>query len=569
MVRRGGGDRVLLLVAVTLVVAGTATIACDPPARSPAAGRLPPAPPPPPPPLVVGPAPLRRLSNQEYLNALRDLFPAPHPALPDLPDDALVAGFDNAAEAQKPSDVRIARYEAIANLYAEALTADPAAVAALVGCADWTTPEAAASCASAFVARLGSRIFRRPLDDDEQQRFTSRLLAWSDAIDFEGAVRLTLSALLQSPQFLYRPEPIGAVASSSDGLVAVEPYAMASRLSFLIWQGLPDDGLLDAAARDQLRTADQIGAQALRLLADARARRVFWDFHRQWLGLDRIEDPEHAARTPEVDAGWTGATQLSAAEESRRLVENVLFDDGTFRGLLTSRRSWIDAELARVYRLPSPAVEPGSSPGGWDEVALPESERAGILTRAAFLAGYSHRGGTSPPLRGNAIRMRLLCGAPVSPPPDADLSPPVADPGAGPQTNRMLFEARTRSPACQACHAGLNGLGFGFESYDAAGAFQTRDDGLPVDARGHILGTDVDGAFTGAIELSEALSRSQSVYSCATQQWVRYALGRAAVDAEAPLVEALAARFLASDGDVRGLLLDIVTAPTFRLQAAR
>ena len=265
----------------------------------------------------------------------------------------------------------------------------------------------------------------------------------------------------------------------------------------------------------------------------------------------------------QVDASWTGASQQAAARESRLFIENVLSGGGTLPDLFNSRRAWIDGEMARVYGLPAPA-----EPAGWSEVSLPEGERAGILTRAAFLAGYSHRGSTSPPLRGNAIRVRLLCGGPVSPPPGADLSPPVADPAAGPQTNRMLFEARTRAPACQACHAGLNGFGFGFENYNAAGAFQTRDNGLPVDASGAIHGTDIDRTFTGAIDLSDALGRSQVVQACATQQWLRYALGRAPTDGEAPLARALAARMLASGGDVRALLLDIATSSTFRLRLA-
>jgi hypothetical protein len=143
---------------------------------------------------------------------------------------------------------------------------------------------------------------------------------------------------------------------------------------------------------------------------------------------------------------------------------------------------------------------------------------------------------------------------------------PVGDPASGPQTNRQLFEARTRPAACQACHAGLNGLGFGLESYSASGAHQSLDNGLPVDATGQISGTDVDGPFEGGIELSAKLARSGAVHHCATERWIRYALGRAAVDAEGPLVEALATTFLASGGDLRQLLVGIVTAPTFRMR---
>jgi hypothetical protein len=509
---------------------------------------------------AVGPSPLRRLSDDEYLNALHDLFPSLSPTLPALPPDIPVAGFDNAAEAQQPSDVLIARYEAIGTLYAAAATADPASVSALVGCADWSTPALATACAAAFVDATGRRLFRRPLDAGEHARFLASFEAWASAIDFPGAAQLTLGAMLQSPQFLYRPEPVVGTAATGSA-VPVAPFAMATRLSFFLWQSVPDDVLLDAAAQGALATDDQLRAQATRMLADVRAQRVLWSFPRQWLGLDQILLPEHAVRTPEVDPNWTTATQASAFTETQLFVQNVLGQGGTLRDLLTSPRAWVDGEMSRVYGLPAP-----QDPSAWSEVTLPSSERAGLLTRASFLAGNSHRGATSPPVRGNAIQLRLLCELPISPPPGVDLSQPMADAGAGPETNRTLFEQRTAPAYCQACHAGLNGFGFGFEEYDAAGHHQTTDDGLPVDATGTITGTDVNGPFDGALALSRALAGSAVVHACATQELVRDALGRAPVDVEAPSVAALAESFFASGGDLRALLADIVLTPSFRMQ---
>jgi hypothetical protein len=509
---------------------------------------------------TVGPAPLRRLTNEEYLNALGDIFPAQHPTIPDLPADLTVAGFDNAAEAQQPSDVRVARYEAIASAYAEAATVDTAAVTALTGCADWSTAPLATSCATEFIDKVGSRLFRRPLASAERDRFLMRFEQWQEAVDFEGAVRLTLSVMLQAPQFVYRAEPVprGEPLSS---VVAVEPYAMASRLSFFLWASVPDDRLLAAASRDELRTEEQIRSEADRLFRDDRARRVLWSFHRQWLSLDRILLDEHLSRTPDVDGAWTDMTQVSAYEESRLFVENVLSQGGTFRDLLTSRRAWVNGEMARVYGLPPPA-----DPTGWTEVSLPETERAGLLTRASFLAGFAHRGATSPPVRGNGIQLRWLCQMPTSPPPGVDLSQPMATPDQGPQTNRMLFETRTRPAACQTCHAALNGFGFGLENYDAAGHYRTSENGLPIDATGAIHGTDVDGPFDGGVALSEALSRSASIDRCASDQWFRYAFGRAPVDVEMTTVEMLAQQFRESGGDVRALLTDVTTSPSFRLR---
>jgi hypothetical protein len=516
---------------------------------------------------AVGPSPLRRLSGSEYLNALHDLFPLLQPALPALPPDVPVAGFDNAAEAQEPSDVLIARYEAIANLYAEAATADTASVRALVGCDDWSTPALATACATGFVEATGGVLFRRPIDPNERDRLVLRFQGWQAAVDFEAAVQLTLSTMLQAPQFVYRVElpPLGQAPGNA---VLVDPYAMASRLSFFLWQSVPDAPLLQAAAQGELATDAQLRAQATRMLVDPRALRVLWSFPRQWLGLDRILLDEHSARTPEVDPAWTPATQASAFKETELFVQNVLAQGGTFRDLLTSRRAWVDSEMARVYGVAAPPgpSAPDAGGGTFAEVMLPEAERAGLLTRTAFLAGYSHRGATSPPVRGNGIQLRLLCELPISPPPGVDTSQPTAPPGSGPQTNRMLFEARTSPAFCQGCHVGLNGFGFGFEHYNAAGHYQTTDDTLPVDATGTITGTDVDGPFDGAIALSEALARSQVVHDCATKELVRFALGRAPADEEAPMVAALAKDFLAGSGDLRALLIEMVLTPSFRMQ---
>ncbi len=511
----------------------------------------------PPPPPEVGPAPLRRLTNTEYLDALADLFPSLSPTLPPLPADAVLGGFDNAAIAQEPSDVAIARYEAIANAYAAGATSDDAATRALTRCG-WRTPAEASACATELITTLGRRIYRRPLAPDEIDRLRTKFTAWQTAIDFPAAVRLTLSAMLQSPQFVYRAEPLPQGAS---GIVPVEPYALASRLSFLLWASTPDDALLDAAANGELSTEDGVRAQAARMLRDDRTRRALWNFHRQWLALDLVLTPDQATRTTDIDPGWTAKTPISAERETELFVENTLMSGGTLGDLLLSPRAWVDGEMARVYRLPSPA-----DPAAFAPVDLPPTERRGLLTRSAFLAGTSHAGGTSPPIRGYAIELRLFCELPSSPPPGANLSMPTSPASSGPETTRMLFDQRTSPPECQSCHAGLDGIGYGFEHYDAAGAYRTTESGLPIDARGQVIGTDVDGSFDGALELSAKIAQSHEMHRCATQQWLRYALGRALVSAEAPMLDRLASAFDSSHGDVRALLASIVTSPTFRFR---
>jgi hypothetical protein len=506
---------------------------------------------------TAGPSPVRRLTGPEYLNTLADLFPQVHESLPQLPADTIVGGFENAAVGQSASDVLIARYEAIARQYAQALTLDDDAVASLTGCADWSTVALANACANTFFTRLGLRLFRRPLSHDERTRALARFSTWREAIDFQGAITLSLEAFLQSPAFLYRVElPADAPAGFT---VLVEPYAMASRLSYFLWLSAPDDQLLQAAAAGELTTPEQLRQQAARMLDDPRAKRTFYSFHRQWLNLERVLQVEHATRTPEVDPWWSTGTQTATLAETRRFIEQVTAEPGsTLADVLLSRRAWVDPETARIYGVEAPDA------GEVRELLLPEAERAGVLTRAAFLAGTSHPGATSPPIRGNQLFVRLLCQEPRPPPDNVNATPPAQNDG-GPQTNRQLFVERTQPASCQGCHARLNGLGFGFEHYSASGAFQALDQGLPVDTSGQLINTDVDGPFDGALELSRALAKSAQVERCAASMWVRYAVGRELEAGEQPTVDRLAQRFSRQHGELRSLLLEVVASPSFRL----
>ena len=511
--------------------------------------------------MLLGSTPMRRLSNAEYLASVAALFPGVTPALPELPPDTTSQGFENDARSLGASDVRVARWEDVAFRYTQAATASDEALAGFLSfCERWDDDASQRACGRALVDTLGRRTHRRPLTDAQRARYEAFFEAQRGEIDFAAAVQLTTMAMLQSPWFLYRLEIEGGMPRGD--VVALDAWDVATRLSFLLWEEGPNDALLDAAARGELTDAASLEAHARRMLADPRARAAVLDFHRQWLDLDRIEIPEHALRID--DPEWTETTQRSAREETDRFIAHALFDgEGTLGALLTSRETYVDRELARIYGVSGPTAA-----GEWARATLPEGERAGLLTRAAFLAAESHAGNPSPPLRGLYVMERLLCETRPTPPPDVDLSPPTAEPGEGPRTNRQLFDERTASPTCQGCHVRMHGFGYALEGYDEAGAFRDLDDGLPVDASGSITGTDVDGPIDGAIELSERLASSERVHECATRRWVRYAQGRAEERTDACLTERLSERFVTSGGDVRELLVAMVTSPEFRHRGA-
>lgn len=501
--------------------------------------------------IILGSAPVRRLTNVEYENTVRDLIGGNLPTLPEQPSDAVLEGsFENDALSLGPSDVRIARYENAATMLGAHAVNSTQARNRVLPC---TSSDAA--CGREFVESFGKRAFRRPLTSEELDRWAAFFESQRIAIDFDAALELTISAMLQTPQFLYRLESEGSAINGDQ--LELSQHELASRLSYLLWESMPDDELLAAADAGELGTNAELEAQARRLLADDRARAAVRNFHRQWLYLDRVLGED---KVPELFPMWTGTVRESAKEETLLFIENTFFDGGTVADLFTSNVAYVDDVMAELYGVPSPA-EP------WSQTELDPAERAGILSRIAFLAGNAHEANGSPPLRGVYVMERLLCEPRPSPPANADLSPVVADPDQGPMTNRELFEQRVAPPTCQGCHVRIDGFGQGFENYDAAGRFRVEDNTLPVDASGYANGIGNDAEYEGAVELQGLLAESDVVRDCVAKQWFTYANGRPLEPADTCQLEAIQTAFAESGGDLVELLVAIVTRPEFRLRS--
>ncbi|MGF1466141.1 MAG: DUF1592 domain-containing protein [Sandaracinaceae bacterium] len=502
--------------------------------------------------IALGSAPVRRLTNRELENTLNDLFGVPLPELPEQPPDAVREGtFENDAVALGPSDLRVARWEQTAMTLGEHVASSPEAWDRVVPCARGAVDGA---CGRELIRTFGARALRRPLTMAEEDRYAAFFDAQQAAVDAEAAVQLTVAALLQAPQLMYRLELPAEGAPA--GHVELTSYEVASRLSYFLWESMPDDELFRAAHADELRSEEGIRRQAERMLNDERARATVRNLARQWLHLDRVLGEE---KDPAAFPAWSYPVRAAALEESERLVASVVFHPDpsrrTLRELLTTAEATVSPELAALYGI-----------DGSGAVTLPASERAGILTRVAFLAGQAHEANGSPPLRGVALMERLLCEPRGTPPANADVTPPQNEQGEPPRTNRELFAARTAPSACQTCHERIDGFGFGFEHYDATGAYRTTDAGFPVDATGIVTGTDNNGAYDGAVELQARLADSVTVHQCVAQQWFRYAYGRGAEAPERCHLERIQQRFVDSGGDLRDLLVALVTAPEFRLR---
>jgi hypothetical protein len=506
----------------------------------------------------IAPAPLRRLSYAEYQATTTDLLGGLKTAAITLSRDPDEGGFENRAKLLNPSPMLVEQWGdgAIGAGLAASTAMSTSGATSIVPCTPKTTTDEA-PCGVQFIQQFGAKAFRRPLTTEEVADYTAFFEGERANSNFQGAVQLTTEAFLQSPQFLYRME-LGDPTTVAADRVKLTSYEIATRLSYLVWGSAPDTTLTAAAAGGGLDAADAREAQARRLLQDARAGAMMVEFHRQWLDLDRLSKE---AKDPKTYPKYDATLESAIREESDRFVRKVLWQGpGTLAAFLTSPDTQVNAPLAALYGVAAPT---STSDSGWGDVTLDPTQRAGFLTRANFLAARAHQLEGSPPLRSVFIRDRLLCLPPLMPPADANLSEPAASPGATAQTNRQLFEARIAPATCKGCHTIINPMGYGLENYDAVGAYRTTDNGLPVDASGSINGTDVDGPFTGGVELSQKLAQSKTVATCATTNWYAYAQGRDLGTADACRLAKLNLALSDAGGDVREMLVAIVTSPEF------
>jgi len=510
---------------------------------------------------VAGPAPLLRLTDVEYRNTLHDLLPAVGEMPPDLslPVEARTQGFLNNAEAQAPSPELIERAAANAAVVANALS-DPAQV---VACRPHTAAEERA-CGLAFVSSFGKRAFRRPLTADETARygrfFTDTLArrGWRDSL------RALLQAFLQSPNFLYRigAGRAGLPATMRPGrAVPLTDHELASRLSYLLTATSPDAALMAEADAGRLSRPANIEAQARRLLRDPRAHAALSAFYAQWLRFDAMDN---LVKSPDLYPRFDPVMAAAMKEATLKFVDHVLWDHGgTLQALLTDPHAYVNEQLAPLYGV----VAPPPAGAALRLAEVDPTHRSGILTQVGLLAGLAHERSDAPVLRGVFVMDRLLCEQPPPPPRGVDTMLPEIRPGSA-QTTRQQLEQSHGSADCQSCHRDIDGIGFGFENYDAIGAWRTTDNGVDVDAHGELSGTeDVDGPFTGAVELGQRLAGSAQVRRCVAAQWLGYAFGVRPAEIDPCVVRPVARAFARAKGDLRELMVAVVTSDGFRFRA--
>jgi mono/diheme cytochrome c family protein len=406
-------------------------------------------------------------------------------------------------------------------------------------------------CARRILSTLAQRAYRRPATAADLDLLLPFYKEGRQKGTFETGIQLALRRLLASPTFVFRAEsdpPNRAAARISD-------LELASRLSFFLWSSIPDDTLLDLAARNRLREPAVLEAQVRRMLADPRADAMAENFAGQWLHLRNLEGIHpNTDEFPDFD----NDLRLAFQREAELFFSSIMREDRSVMDFLAADYTFVNERLARHYGIPQVY---GSR---FRRITLsPEFEmRRGLLGKGGVLMSTSRADRTSPVLRGKWILENLIGSAP--PPPPANVPPLETRPGAKPRTIRERMAAH-RAPGCVSCHQLIDPLGFALEGFDAVGAWRTHEAGATIDASSRLA----DGrAVNGVAELRAALaSRPEAFVQTLTEKLMTYALGRGLQHYDMPVVRAIVRDSKAKNYSFTSTLLGIVRSAPFQMRS--
>jgi mono/diheme cytochrome c family protein len=499
---------------------------------------------------------LRRLTHSQFNHTVRDLLGDQTSPANQFPPEDFINGFRNQTQAQNLSPLLIESYSAAAERLARNAFRG-GDTRGLVPC------KPSAACATRFVREFGLKAFRRPLETSEQKRYEALL---NTEKDFLKGVQLVVEAMLQSSSFLFRLD------DSSEA--KWKPYVTASRLSYALWDSMPDAELFAAAGRGDFATPQGVEKAARRMLDHPRAKESLSEFVSQWMRFDRILT---ASKDKRKFPTFTRETAVAMTEEARRFIGDLVWNDRNFMELFTADYGYPDSDLAGIYGVKAPAKE-------FERVPFPAgSERAGLLGQALFLAITAKPDDSSPTARGLFVREQFLCQHVPEPPAGVNTNlPPFTE--ATPQTNRDRMSEHATNPSCVTCHTLIDPIGFGLERFDAIGVkrdkfrlqFPAGGGGgggggrrapmksvdLDIDPTGYVAGIP-DSKFSSPSQLGAVLAKSAQCQECMVKQYFRYTSGRLETPADRPLIRQLADNFQKSQFRFKELIVSMVRLREF------
>jgi hypothetical protein len=511
---------------------------------------------------------IHRLNNLEYDNTMRDLVGVDAMARKTFQPDETGVDFDNDAAAFTMNDARYEQYFNTADTIGETVFADTTPtglrqtyVYGLVSpaCAPTT---ASTTCSSRIISAFAQKAWRRPITTPELQGLVdlaTNAISLGETAD--GSIKQVVKTLLASPQFLYRIELDPSPASLTPH--ALDPYELATRLSYLGWSSMPDKTLFDLAASKQINADAVLTAQVDRMLADPKGASFTESFAGQWLGARNMQSHQvEPTAFPAFDE------PLRAAFVQEELMYFDEFLDGSLpmTKFFTTPENFVNARLAKHYGFPAPTA------AGFQKVMNGDPNRVGFLGLGSFLTFSSFSYRTSPTLRGRWVLENLLCttiNPPAMPVPKLDGTATATDPNAQQENVRERLTLHRQNATCAGCHAVLDPIGLGLENFDGIGAYRTKypaANSPPIDASGML---PTGETFSSVAQLAAILSSGdhlQQLTNCASQKLMTYALSRALGASDEPYLNQVRTSWAGQGWGLKPLLKDIVLSDPFRLR---
>jgi hypothetical protein len=503
--------------------------------------------------VLISPAPggVRRLIGRQYVGSIRTLLgdaaalAASPPADPQLDGLEAIGATDLATPASS-----VEAYEVSARAIATAAIADPATVSKIVPCLPSGFADSA--CLSQFVTSFGHQAYRRPLTTAEVDRVTAAgMIAANAYSSFDAGLETALSAMLQSPYFLYIVE-IGVPDQDDPKIRHLTGPELATRMSFFLLNSTPDAALLDSAEKGGLDTDDGVRAAAAAMVKRPEAKSAVSAFYNEIYHLNEVTTLQ---KDPALFPLFSPALAASMREETLRLIEDVVWTrNADAMEIITANYTFVDSQLATLYGVAQPP------PGQFAKATLPaEQKRSGFLGQAAFLARGAHTKDTSPTRRGAFVREALMCD-PVPPPPPG-VNPNFPDDGI-PKTAKDKLTQHMMDPSCAGCHELIDPIGFALENFDSIGAYRTTELGFPIDPQATV--EDI-GSFASAAELASVLASDPRTEACTVLKLFRHSIGHHETDGEQPAIDDLVKAFTTSGRSLQGLLVELCASRAFRL----
>lgn len=500
---------------------------------------------------------LRRLTEAQYRATIADIF-GPDIRIsgrfePDLRVGGLLAAGTSAVSLT-PSGAE--QYEQIARGVAEQVV-DKAHRDRLVGCQPGSADPEGAACAESFFKRVGLRLYRRPLTPAESRLAVAQTLASARTLnDFHAGLAVMLTAMLSDLPFLFQMD--AAVADPvRPSVQTLDAWSRASKLSYFLWNSTPDEALLGAARDGSLMKQAGLARQVDRLMASPRFETGVTAFFDDFLQLEGMMS---LSKDSLIYPAFRSSAGPAAREQTLRTIVTLLAqENGDYRDLFTTRRVAMNRQLSPLYRMPYAAHD-------WSIITLPDDDpRVGLLTQISFLALHSHEGRSSPTLRGKALREVLMCEHIPTPPANVNFTIVQDTSNPNLRTTRERLKAHLDDEECASCHKLTDPMGLTLDSFDGAGQFRAKENGVAIDTSGSLGKV----SFPDAAGLGKALHDSPQVTQCLVQSAWRYAVGREMLPNEAPVAATLHDGFAQSGFRIRALFRQIATDPHFFAAAPR